>query len=352
MNKEQFFKAIDGVDDKLLKGVFDADDPGKETALTEAETLRGAAYRPEYHPRRRVFAAAAVCLAVLGAGSFAAVKIMNSQHSPAISDSAVSGGISLGAADSGHSDTIDELISSNSTVNDLPSYGPSIHNLKESYERGDKIEYEGKSYTVITSSIAATGVEGKYIKSYELTLSVRREIIDGVDTVEFAGIFTNNGTTLMGLVSCTESPDEPFLFKLIKDEDYSGHNYDDYDFRYLTHILQPGERYYQTASFPVEEAEYNFLYYYHFTDPDIYDEIKPQEGKRGGAAVNHYRVDLSDKSVNFDDLYELFLGGCYDEDFQADSDNSELSAENTEEPSRDNCYPEDTDNTTEPDLAE
>lgn len=69
MNKEQFFKAIDGVDDKLLKGVFDADE---EVKLTEAETEHGAAYRPDYRPRRRFFAAAAASLAVVVGAGFAA----------------------------------------------------------------------------------------------------------------------------------------------------------------------------------------------------------------------------------------------------------------------------------------
>lgn len=65
MNKEQFFKAIDNVDDELLKGVFD--DSAEE--LPDAEAQHGAVYRPERRPRRKTFIAAAACLtAVAGAG--------------------------------------------------------------------------------------------------------------------------------------------------------------------------------------------------------------------------------------------------------------------------------------------
>ena len=65
MNKEQFFKAIDNVDDELLKGVFE--DLGE--ALPDAESKHGAVYRPERRSGRKTFIAAAACLAaVVGTG--------------------------------------------------------------------------------------------------------------------------------------------------------------------------------------------------------------------------------------------------------------------------------------------
>ncbi|MDE7234123.1 MAG: hypothetical protein K2N29_03585, partial [Ruminiclostridium sp.] len=65
MTKEQFFKAIDNVDDELLKGVFE--DLGEE--ISGAESQHGAVYRPERRSRRRTFIAAAACMAaVVGAG--------------------------------------------------------------------------------------------------------------------------------------------------------------------------------------------------------------------------------------------------------------------------------------------
>lgn len=65
MNKEQFFKAIDNVDDELLKGVFE--DFGDE--ISGAESQHGAVYRPERRSRRKTFIAVAACLtAVAGAG--------------------------------------------------------------------------------------------------------------------------------------------------------------------------------------------------------------------------------------------------------------------------------------------
>lgn len=65
MNKEQFFKTIDNIDDELLKGVFD--DSTEELSGTESQ--HGAVYRPERRSRRKTFIAAAACLtAVAGAG--------------------------------------------------------------------------------------------------------------------------------------------------------------------------------------------------------------------------------------------------------------------------------------------
>lgn len=64
MTKEQFFKAIDNVDDKLLEGVYE--DSAME--FSEAETLHGAVYRPESRSHRKIFIAAACLAAVVGAG--------------------------------------------------------------------------------------------------------------------------------------------------------------------------------------------------------------------------------------------------------------------------------------------
>lgn len=70
MNKEQFFKVLDGVDDKLLKGVFDGDGDADRNA--EPESKHGAVYRPERRPRGRlIVAVSAACLAVAVSASFA-----------------------------------------------------------------------------------------------------------------------------------------------------------------------------------------------------------------------------------------------------------------------------------------
>ena len=113
MNKEQFFKAIDGVDDKLLKDVFDADE---EVKLTEAETLHGTIYRTEHRPkssRRRVFAAAAASLALVAGAGIAAKALTTADHGS-------SNGVVLSTDSlSGAADLIDFPIKK-PTIDDLP----------------------------------------------------------------------------------------------------------------------------------------------------------------------------------------------------------------------------------------
>lgn len=69
MKKEQFFKAIDNVDNKLLKGVFD---PTDEKA-SEPESKHGAAFHPARRSHGKMIAVTAACLAVV-VGAGAAVK--------------------------------------------------------------------------------------------------------------------------------------------------------------------------------------------------------------------------------------------------------------------------------------
>ena len=311
MNKEQFFKAIDGVDDKLLKDVFDVDE---EVKLTEAETLHGTTYRPEPRPRssrRRAFAAAAACAAVLGVESFAAVKMMNSQSGILPSDSTLNAGISLAAADSGHSDPINELTSSSSSIDDT-SDNPDI-DMKFNYNIGDKFEYEGKTYKTISSSAGGGGNydengEEILISGDRFIIGVRREIIDNVDTVMFTAFVENIGTVPIGLMSSTATPDKPVILRFVLNNESISYNWvDDYEFKYMPVILQPGEKYYQTASFPVTEAEYMFSYCLYETDPKIFDESKSfKENRMHSGGYSNRLVDFSDMSVSFDDVDKLF----------------------------------------------
>lgn len=285
--------------------------------------------------------AAAACVAVLGVGSAAVIKAAGSGNAPAVDDSAISGGVSLSAADSGHSDVIDELIDSSSIIDNttddtnfssspdsflVESDGSHPSMLK--YSDGDVFECEGKSYKVMSGS-GGWGLSLKdesdtweIVSGSEFVVGVRREIIDGVDTVEFAAFVENVGTTPIGLMSSTASPDMPVIFRFkLNDrstEVADSHNwFEGYEFRYMPYVIQPGERFYQTASFPVTEAEYMFSVCYYETDPDRFDESNSfKENSKGGSISNTW-VDFSDTSVSFDDVYTLFGASNYGKEVQA-----------------------------------
>ena len=287
--------------------------------------------------------AAAACLAVLGAGGAVAVKMMNSQSSPAVSDSVISEGVSLSAADSGHSDAIDALIDQSSMTDDVSapetSVDPDTSSLPAGlltetddvyvqYSNGTEFEYEGKIYKVISSGGSRSGrgsLSGDYdfVEGENLVVGVRREIIDGVDTVEFAAFVENIGTNkTIGVMSSTASPDQPILFRFELNDrgtevDDSRHWFENYEFRYMPVVIKPGERFYQTASFPVTEAEYMFSTCCYLTDADRFDESKSFKENQNGGQISNDWVDFSDKSVSFDDVYTLFGASNYSKELEA-----------------------------------
>ena len=280
--------------------------------------------------------AAAACVAVLGVGSAAVIKAAGSGNAPAVSDPVISGGVSLSAADSGHSDIIDELIDSSSTAgntlddpdasnlpNDLVHEIDPDHrmHLKHEYNNGDEFEYEGKTYRVMDSGWAGSSDrDGNIVEGEMSVMGVRREIIDGVDTVEFAFFVENIGTNMTrALLSSTASPDKPVLFRFeLEDRSVDTHHiFDDYEFKYMPVVIKPGERYYQTASFPVTEAEYMFSYCCYMTEPDRFDESNSFKSNLNGGQLSNRWVDFSDKSVSFDDVYKMFGSSNYSKELEA-----------------------------------
>lgn len=287
------------------------------------------------------FTAAAACVAVLGAGSAAAIKMIGSQHSLAVSESTVSSGVSLSAADSGHSGVIDEIISSSPMTDDVSA--PDTSSLPNSlltedpdvaarmegtlrFEEGKEFEYGGKIYRMFehgwSGGFSYVGDDIICNSGETFIVGVRREIIDGVDTVEFVAAFENFGTEPIGLMSSTASTDEPIIFRFeLNDRDtevYDSHHwFDDHEFRYMPVVIQPGEIFYQTASFPVTEAEYMFSTCFRKTNPDKFDESAQfEENSRGGQISNRW-VDFSDKSVSFDEVYKLFGSSNWTKELQA-----------------------------------
>ena len=185
-----------------------------------------------------------------------------------------------------------------------------VDRFKSKYSTGDEFEYEGKSYKIFDHGTAGSGdLPGSITEGYEFIVGVRREIIDGVDTVEFAAFVENIGAEFsIGLLSSTASPDKPILFRFeLNDDSMDNHNiFDDYDFKYMPYVLQPGEKYFQTASFPVTEAEYMFSTRFCGANPDKFDETKPFSYYQNGGHTGHRWADFSDKSVSFDDVDQLF----------------------------------------------
>ena len=184
-----------------------------------------------------------------------------------------------------------------------------IDRFKSKYSNGDEFEYEGKSYKIFDLGAAGSGDRaGNITEGYEFVVGVRREIIDGVDTVEFAAFVENFGTEFsIGLLSSTASPDKPILFRFeLNDESIDTHNvFGDYEFKYMPYVLQPGEKYFQTASFPVTEAEYMFSTCFCEINSEEFDGSKTYDTNIGGHRGNRW-ADFSDKSVSFDNVDQLF----------------------------------------------
>lgn len=310
--KDKFIEAFTDIDDELIKG-----------AMPTAQKPIELKAEPSRFSWKKLTAAAA-CVAVLGGGGIAAVKMMNSPqnlNNPDISDSTISSGDSLSAADSGNSDSAYGSVSLNadttphfessndSADSSLPDVLAGLKPQAILEKVGDSFKYDGKSYGVIdVGGGGGMDRENNIIGGYEVVVGVRREMIDGVDTVEFAAYIENIGNVPEGLMSTASSPDKPVLFRFeLNDESIDTRNvFDTNEFKYMAYVLQPGERYIQTASFPVTEAEYMFSYCISTTDPNHFDETKSYEYNKGGYITSNDWADFSDKSVSFDDVSELF----------------------------------------------
>lgn len=307
--KDKFIDAFTDIDDELIKGAM-------PTAQKPIE-LKAEPSRFSW----KKLTAAAVCVAVLGGGGIAAVKMMNSPqnlNNPDISDSTISSGDLLSAADSESSvsNSVVDSTTESESLNDstdsvFPNTDPSglmPHIITTGV--GDKFEYEGKSYTVIISIGGGGGAysNNTYEHARRFFVGVRREITDGVDTVEFAACVENAGNVPLGLMSTASSPDKPVLFRFeLNDESIDTSNvFDTNEFKYMACVLQPGERYFQTASYPVTEEEYMFSSCMSVTDPNDFDEAKSYRKNCIGSSLGNRWADFSDKSVSFDDVDKLF----------------------------------------------
>ena len=136
MNNEQFFKAIDGIDDKLLKGIYEDSSEDLSEELPDAESQHGAVYRLEHKPLSwKTFAGAAAALAVaVGAGLAvkAGLDKLPVSPDPVYSDGA--------AEDSGTSEAEDPLSDN----------GPYWHVQSHGFDDLDHYSYRGdKDYTFI-----------------------------------------------------------------------------------------------------------------------------------------------------------------------------------------------------------
>lgn len=197
------------------------------------------------------------------------------------------------------------------TIGEVPM-APIGSYLTDKWNLGTEFVYEGKSYKVISHSNGGGMdiVDGKYTPRnwHDFVVGVRREIADGVDTVEFVAFIENSGSEPLGLMSSTASPDKPILFRFeLNDGSIDTHNVFDYnEFKYMTGVLQPGETYYQKVSFPVTEEEYMFSTCFSLTDPDRFDENKSYDYNGTGGGSSNRWADFSDKSVDFDHVNELF----------------------------------------------
>lgn len=186
-------------------------------------------------------------------------------------------------------------------------------NFNSKYEIGTAFEYDGNIYTVMSSlgnpgeSISQDMTTGTVKRGYDFAVGVRRETIDGVDTVEFAALVENVGIVPIGLMSSTSSPDKPILFRFEPDDESIDTNnvFDITEFKYMAYVLQPGEKYYQTVSFPVTEAKYILSTLLCDTDPDTFDESKSYNYNIKSSNFLRRRVDFGDRSISFDGVSEL-----------------------------------------------
>ncbi|MCH5203650.1 MAG: hypothetical protein J1F03_02825 [Oscillospiraceae bacterium] len=316
---DKFIEAFTDIDDELIKSA-------KPIAQEPIEL--------KTEPRRfswKKLTAAAACVAVLGAGGAAAVKVMRSQNGPDISDPTSSGSVSMSAADSRNSSSITDNMTvsqplDNSTDSSSPNTGSAgcIAEFKEKLkETGDKFEYNGKIYGVIGGGGGGGGSDNTINTGNKFTVGVRREIINGIETVEFAAFVENIGIEPVGLMSTASSPDKPILLRFdLNDESIDAKNiFDRNEFKYMAYVLQPGEIYFQTVSFPVTEAEYLFSTCVSTTDPKRFDESKPYDYNKQGYYEVSRRANYSDKSVGFDDIW--FFGSSASEKESAAAANSE-----------------------------
>lgn len=328
--KYDFIETFSDIDDEYIASA-------KPVAQKPVE-LKPETRRPRLAVKK--IAAAAACLAVLGGGMLA-VKSATSDRGadPLVSGSPLSSGsgVSLSSGDSADSDSLDDIITSSSTIESktepdvsavssmttsesnivIDPNNPQIHHYPDGYDAnkwkcGTEFVYEGKSYKVISHS-SGGGLqrdEDKWVASHwrDVGVGVRREIIDGVDTVEFVAFVENYGTEPLGIMSTSSSPDKPILFRFeVNDESIDTHNVFDYnEFKHMAYVIQPGEAYYQKASFPVTEEEYMFSTCFAFTHPDKFDESKSFKYNSTGSASSNRWADFSDKSVSFDNVDELF----------------------------------------------
>lgn len=182
---------------------------------------------------------------------------------------------------------------------------------------GTEFEYNGKIYKVIDSAFSSTMTKDTVNDLYAYNdlvttvIGVRREIIDGVDTVEFVAAVMNEGSEPIGLMSSVSSPDKPILFKFEVESvelPNSHHVFDDEEFKFMPVVIQPGETYYQTASIPVTENAYRFSHFIQFTDPDKFNENGTYEENSRGYFLGNRWANFIGKSDVFDDVYELFHG--------------------------------------------
>lgn len=199
--------------------------------------------------------------------------------------------------------------------------GKTIYELASRYNFGDEFEYNGKTYRIINHMMHSyddVRYDPDYIYRWsDFVVGVRSEIIDGQNTVEFAAFVENNNSEPIGVLGT--APGEITLFKFDIDDGSFGdeiQNGDEKeqaenmrkessDFKYLT-IIQPGEKCYQTASFPVTEHKYLFsTTYYH---PDfLEDYIEKGSGSIGGG-ISYKNADFTGTGANFKDIvaYSIF----------------------------------------------
>ena len=338
MNKEQFFKAIDNVDDKLLKGVFDDIDLDNEK-LTEAETLRGAAYRPEYRPRRRIFAAAAASLALVAGAGFA-VK-------------------SLTTPNSGNSDGI------------VLSNGPAAFGPDDLTSSDGIIIKDPANTDDLWSAMVFHGFdEPKHLRLFT-------EKLKGTDYIRFpdgmfeeydfskVGEFIGNSLGLLedGYKFYTFSGNEDFVVVLTDGKYVPYINEDVCDDYGVPHIDYSDEYVYLND----EEVEFYRDINWALMRANTVEELEQllaecdTDNRIDGFVIYKNKKDYITETEIENPSGVFSVGMCiqvYWDNYSSHSDRKIVNADHREfvypepEPSRDNCYPEDTDNTAEPDLAE
>lgn len=329
--KKDFNDIFTDIDDKLIA-------QAKPTAQKPME------FKPETRSETAVWkkiTAAAACLAVLGTAG--GVIALNSAKKLPTASPASSASVSL-TNDSGAASSLDGLIysmasdaeSKSAPAESIPIGSTSaesdpdeiaqikkfldenrqfaVEQIKK-WEHGTEFLYEGKSYKVFTVNPHGSGLlrdRDKNIIGVEFcnaVSGVRREIINGVDTVEFVALVENVGTEPIGLMSSVSSPDQPILFRFVPEGDdipESHHIFDDEEFKYMPVVVQPGEKYYQKVSFPVTEDEYRYSICVEYTDPEKFDETRSYRYNSTGGSGSNQWADFTGRGEYFDNVNELF----------------------------------------------